>query len=67
VKTLPVGEVALGSHMFVTIKHTETGVYDKAKARLVADGSQQDASLYPDKPSLWQCTDHILYLLCTQV
>ena len=51
VKTLPVGEVALGSHMFVTVKHTATGVYDKMKARLVADGSQQDASWYLDKSS----------------
>ena len=51
VKTLSVSEVALGSHMFVTVKHIATGAYDKTKARLVADGSQQDASLYPDKSS----------------
>ena len=37
--------------MFVSVKHTMTGAYDKMKARLVADGSQQDASLYPDKSS----------------
>ena len=49
VKELPMGVVALGSHMFVTEKRTATGEYDKTKARLVADGSQQDASLYPDK------------------
>jgi superfamily II helicase len=29
VKTLPVDEVALRSHMFVTVKHTATGAYDK--------------------------------------
>ena len=51
VKELPMGIVALGSHMFVTEKRTATGEYDKTKARLVADGSQQDASLYPNKSS----------------
>ena len=37
--------------MFVTEKRTATGEYDKMKARLVADGSQQYASLSPDKSS----------------
>jgi hypothetical protein len=37
--------------MFVTEKRMATGEYDKTKARLDADGSQQNASLYPDKSS----------------
>ena len=47
VKVLPPGQVALESHMFVTEKFTAPGEYDKTKARLVADGRGQDASLYP--------------------
>ena len=50
-KVLPKGKVALGSHMLVTEKRTSTGEYDKMKARFVADGSQQDARLSPDKSS----------------
>jgi hypothetical protein len=37
VKVLPVGVVALGSHMFVTEKRAATGEYNKIRARLVAD------------------------------
>ena len=50
-KVLPKGKVALGSHIFVTKEREAPGEYNKMKARLVADGSQQDVSLYPDKSS----------------
>ena len=51
VMAAPRGVSVLGSHMFVTEKRTATGEYDKTKARLVADGRMQDASLFPDKSS----------------
>jgi hypothetical protein len=37
--------------MFVVQKYLANGEFDKVKARLVADGRDQDASLYPDKSS----------------
>jgi hypothetical protein len=51
VKELLTGVVELGSHMFVSERRTATEEYDKVKARLVTDGSQQDARLYPNKSS----------------
>jgi hypothetical protein len=37
--------------MFVVEKYMADGVFDKMKARLVADGRDQDAEMYPDKSS----------------
>jgi hypothetical protein len=45
------GTKILRSHMFVVEKYLAGGEFDKMKARLVADGRDQDGSLYPDKAS----------------
>jgi hypothetical protein len=37
--------------MFSVEKFTMEGEFDKVKARMVANGSEQDPSLYPDKSS----------------
>jgi hypothetical protein len=37
--------------MFVVEKYLANGKFDKMKARLVADGRDQDAAMYPDKSS----------------
>jgi hypothetical protein len=39
----------LKSHMFLVRKYLADGSFDKVKARLVADGRDQDAELYPNK------------------
>jgi hypothetical protein len=49
------GTMALKSHMFVVTKHLASGEFDKMKARLVADGRDQEQELYPDKEFL----DHV--------
>ncbi len=41
----------LKSHMFLVRKYLADGSFDKVKARLVADGRDQDAELYPNKSS----------------
>ncbi len=41
----------LKSHMFVVETYLATGEYEKMKARLVADGRDQDADMYPNKSS----------------
>jgi hypothetical protein len=41
----------LKSHMFLVGKYLADGLFDKVKARLVADGRDQDAELYPNKSS----------------
>jgi hypothetical protein len=41
----------LKSHMFLVRKYLANGNFDKVKARLVADGRDQDAEMYPDKAS----------------
>jgi len=46
-----VGTKILKSHMFVVAKHLASGEFDKMKARLVADGRDQEQELYPDKSS----------------
>jgi hypothetical protein len=48
---IKVGTKILKSHMFVVEKHLADGNFDKMKARLVADGRDQDAEMYPDKSS----------------
>jgi hypothetical protein len=45
------GAEVLNSHMFVVEKHHANGEYDKTKARLVADGRDQDPSMFPNKSS----------------
>jgi hypothetical protein len=45
------GTKILKSHMFVVAKHLASGEFDKMKARLVADGRDQEPGLYPDKSS----------------
>ncbi len=35
--------------MFVMAKYLANGAFDKVKARLVADGRDQDAEMFPNK------------------
>lgn len=43
----------LCSHIFIIVKkYLAGGEFDKVKARLIADGHDQEASMYPDKVSL---------------
>jgi hypothetical protein len=48
---IKVGTKILKSHMFVVEKYWTNGNFDKMKVRLVADGRDQDATIYPDKSS----------------
>jgi hypothetical protein len=41
----------LQSHMFSGKRFTVEGEFDKVKARMVANGNEQDPSQYPDKSS----------------
>jgi hypothetical protein len=49
--SIKTGTKILKSHMFVVEKYLATGEYEKTKARLVADGRDQDADMYPNKSS----------------
>jgi hypothetical protein len=49
--SIKAGMKILHLHMFVVEKYLAGGEFDKMKARLVADGRDQDGSLYPDKAS----------------
>jgi hypothetical protein len=49
--SIKAGTKILRSHMFVVEKYLADGRFDKMKARLVADGRDQESSLYPDKAS----------------
>jgi len=49
--SIKAGTKILKSHMFVVSKYLASGEFDKMKARLVADGRDQDPELYPDKSS----------------
>ncbi len=49
--SIKAGTKILRSHMFVVEKYLANGKFDKIKARLVADGRDQESSLYPDKAS----------------
>ena len=44
-------EEAYNCHMFSGEKTLADGEHDKFKARLVFDGSEQDAELFPEKSS----------------
>jgi hypothetical protein len=45
------GMKILRSHMFLVEKYLADGTFDKIKARLVADGRDQDVMMYPNKAS----------------
>jgi hypothetical protein len=45
------GMKILRSHMFLVEKYLADGTFGKIKARLVADGRDQDPSMYPNKAS----------------
>jgi hypothetical protein len=49
--TIPNDATILNSHMFVVYKYDANGEFEKVKARLVADGRDQDPTLYPNKSS----------------
>ena len=44
----------LRSHMFSVEKFTVEGEFDKVKTRMVANGNEQDPSLYSNKSSPYQ-------------
>jgi hypothetical protein len=48
---IPATVTMLKSHMFLVNKYLANGDFDKVKARLVADGRDQDQEMYPDKSS----------------
>lgn len=54
---------AIMSFLFLKAKETPTGDFEKLKSRLVANGKQQDASLFPNKSSPTAKLDHILLVL----
>jgi hypothetical protein len=45
------GAKILRSHMFVVAKYLANGEFERMKARLVADGRDQDPEMYPNKAS----------------
>jgi len=49
--SIKAGTKTLKSHMFVVTKYQVSGEFDKMKARLIADGRDQDPELYPNKSS----------------
>jgi len=49
--SIKAGTKFLKSHMLVVTKYLALGEFDKMKARLVADGRDQDPELYPNKSS----------------
>ena len=48
---IPENATILNSHMFVVNKFNANGDFEKVKARLVADGRDQDPAMYPNKSS----------------
>jgi Reverse transcriptase (RNA-dependent DNA polymerase) len=48
---IPQASKVLNSHMFVGGKYLACGKFDKMKARLVADGRDQDPEMFPNKSS----------------
>ncbi len=49
--SIKAGTKILKSHMFMVEKYLANGSFDKMKARLVADGRDQDEEIYPNKSS----------------
>jgi hypothetical protein len=49
--SIKAGTKILRLHMFVVEKYLAGGAFDKMKARLVADGRDQDSKMYPGKAS----------------
>ncbi len=49
---IPADATILNSHMFVVNKYAANGGFEKVKARLVANGRDQDPAMYPNKSSL---------------
>jgi len=54
---------AIMSFLFLKAKEDPDGNFDKLKSRLVANGKQQDATLFPDKSSPTAKLDHIMVCL----
>jgi hypothetical protein len=48
---IPKDVTILNSHMFLINKYDADGEFEKVKARLVADGRNQDPAMYPNKSS----------------
>jgi hypothetical protein len=48
---IPEDATILNLHMFVVNKYAANGDFEKVKARLVADGRDQDPAMYPNKSS----------------
>jgi hypothetical protein len=48
---IPEDATILNSHVFLVNKYNANGEFEKVKARLVADGRDQDPLLYPNKSS----------------
>jgi len=55
------GTKILKSHMFIVEKRLADSSFDKMKAKLVADGRDQDVELHPDK-SLPTVAVHSVYM-----
>jgi hypothetical protein len=51
------------SSMFLKEKYSAQGIFEKIKARLVADGSTQDRELYPDNNSPTVAVPHLMTML----
>ena len=51
------------SSLFLNPKHDATGVFEKIKARLVANGKQQDKNLYQDRSSPTAMLESIMAVL----
>jgi len=49
--SIPQGVTILKSHMFLINKYLANGGFDKVKARLIADGRDQDPEMFPNKSS----------------
>jgi hypothetical protein len=60
--SIKAGTKILKSHMFVMMKYLASGEFDKMKARLVADGRDQDPELYPNK-SLPTVVLHLVFMV----
>jgi hypothetical protein len=62
-ESIPSNERVLKSHMFVVEKYLANGKFEKMKARLVADGRDQDPDMFPNKSSPTVSTQSVLAVL----